>query len=243
MTLEEVTRLDLLKFSAYLREEKGQGARSTYNKFQIVISFLKAQGVTGLATRYDWPRYTEKEPVVYEQAELDSLFAACNPQEKLWFEFFLMTGEREQEVVYSYWSDVNFAAGTVRVTAKPDEDWSPKKYEEREIPVPARLIESLRVWREKSKPGRCPFLFPTTGCRPKHDFLDCLKAIAMRAGLDDDNYWLHKFRSTFATRSLSEVDVRTVQLWMGHSDIESTMRYLAPSRSQKTQDKVNTIWG
>jgi hypothetical protein len=36
-------------------------------------------------------------------------------------------------------------------------------------------------------------------------------------------------------------DLRPVQLGMGHSDRESTMRYLKPSRSQQTRDKVNVV--
>ena len=35
---------------------------------------------------------------------------------------------------------------------------------------------------------------------------------------------------------------RTVQQWLGHSDMESTMRYLKPSRSEKVRDKVNEIF-
>jgi site-specific recombinase XerD len=38
------------------------------------------------------------------------------------------------------------------------------------------------------------------------------------------------------------MDLRTVQQWLGHSDMESTMRYLKPSRSQHTRDKVNEIF-
>jgi site-specific recombinase XerD len=38
------------------------------------------------------------------------------------------------------------------------------------------------------------------------------------------------------------VDLRTVQQWLGHSDMESTMRYLKPSRSQHIRDKVNEIF-
>jgi integrase/recombinase XerD len=68
----------------------------------------------------DWPRYTEQEPEMYEQEELNKLFKACNDEERLWYEFFLMTGMREQEVMYTYWSDVNFAANMVRVSHKPD---------------------------------------------------------------------------------------------------------------------------
>jgi integrase len=61
--------------------------------------------------------------------------------------------------------------------------------------------------------------------------------------LDEDNFWLHKFRATFATRCLwAGVDLRTVQQWLGHSDMESTMRYLKPSRSQQTREKVNEIF-
>jgi integrase/recombinase XerD len=242
INVEDVDRRDLLTFSAFLGEAKEQGPRSVYNKFQIVMSFLKSQGIRGLVGKTDWPRYTETEPEIYEQEELDKLFAACHQLERLWFEFFLMTGEREQEVIYTYWSDVNFAASTVRVSYKPTEGWSPKAYKEREIPIPTRLLKRLKAWKAKSTQS-CPLLFPTTGCKPKKDFLDCLNTIAERAGLDSDNFWLHKFRATFATRSLwAGVDLRTVQMWLGHSDIESTMRYLKPSRSKQTREKVNVIW-
>jgi integrase/recombinase XerD len=67
-----------------------------------------------------------------------------------------------------------------------------------------------------------------------------LKAVAEHAKLDKDDFSLHKFRATFATRCLwARVDLRTVQQWLGHSDMESTMRYLKPSRSQHVRDKVN----
>jgi site-specific recombinase XerD len=67
--------------------------------------------------------------------------------------------------------------------------------------------------------------------------------MAERAKLDDDNFWLHKFRATFATRCLwAGVDLRTVLQWLGHSDMESTMRYLKPSRRQHVREKVNEIF-
>jgi integrase len=242
LSLEEIDRRDLLKFCAFLRDEKEQAPRSCWNKFANVQSFLKAQGIRGLVGKNDWPRYTEEEPEIYEQQELDTLFAKCDAEERLWFEFFLMTGEREQEVMFTYWSDVNFAAGTVKVSHKPGAGWTPKTYKEREIPIPAKLIKNLKAWKARSDRA-CAFVFPTAGCKPKLDFLDCLKAAAERAKLDSDGFWLHKFRATFATKCLwAGVDLRTVQQWLGHSDIESTMRYLKPSRSQAVRDKVNEIF-
>jgi len=97
---------------------------------------------------------------------------------------------------------------------------------------------------EKEKRDKtCGLVFPTAGCRPKLDFLDALKGVAERAELSKESFWLHKFRATFATWSLwAGVDLRTVQQWLGHSDMESTMRYLKPSRSQKVREKVNEIF-
>ncbi len=242
LNIEEIDRKDLLKFSAYLRDEKEQAPRSVYNKFENLMSFLKAQGIRGLVGKNDWPRFTEEEPEIYEQEELDKLFAKCDAEERLWFEFFLMTGEREQEVMHTYWSDINLAASTVKVSHKPDAGWTPKAYKEREIPIPSKLVKSLKAWQKKSAKD-CSLVFPTGGCRPKLDFLDCLKAIAERSRLNANGFWLHKFRATFATRNLwAGVDLRTVQAWLGHRDMESTMRYLKPSRSEKTHAKVNGVW-
>jgi integrase/recombinase XerD len=242
LNIEDIDRKDLLKFCAFLRDEKKQAPRSVYNKFENLMSFLKANGVRGLVGKNDWPRFTEEEPEVYETRELDKLFAKCGPEEKLWYEFFLMTGMREQEVMYAYWSDINLAASTVRVSHKPDRGWTPKAYKEREIPIPSKLVKSLKAWKARSDKS-CTLVFPTAGCKPKLDFLDGLKALAERAKLDKEEFWLHKFRATFATWSLwAGVDLRTVQQWLGHSDMESTMRYLKPSRSQHVRDKVNEIF-
>ena len=240
--IEDIDRKDVLRFSAFLRDEKKQAPRSVHNKFETLMMFLKASGIRGLVTKNDRPRFVEEEPEVYEREELERLFAVCDAEERLWFEFFLMTGCRVQEVMYAYWSDINLTQATVRVTHKPDRGWTPKAYKEREIPIPEILVESLKVWKNRAN-KTCALVFPTARGNPKQHFLNDLKACAERAGLNKDNFWLHKFRSTFATRCLwAGVDLRTVQNWLGHSDMQSTMRYLKPSRSQEVRDKVNTIF-
>jgi integrase len=240
--LEDLQRSDLLKFSAFLRDEKELHPRTVYNKFENVMSFLKAQGFRGLVGKNDWPRFVEEEPEVYEREELDTLFAVCDQREKLWFEFFLMTGMREQEVMHCSWDDINLTRGTVTVRYKPEYGFSPKNYREREIPIPARLGKELKALKARAD-KTCGLVFPTSGCNPKQNFLDDLKACAERAKLKKQDFWLHKFRATFATWSLwAGVDLRTVQQWLGHSDMESTMRYLKPSRSQQVREKVNEIF-
>jgi integrase/recombinase XerD len=57
-------------------------------------------------------------------------------------------------------------------------------------------------------------------------------AVADRAKLDKENFWLHKFRATFATRCLwAGVDLRTVQLWIGHSDMDHDALFEALAQS------------
>jgi integrase len=240
--LDDIERGDLLKFSAFLREEKEQSPRSVYNKFENLMTFLKANEIRGVIAKNDWPRYVEEEPEIYEREELDELFGACDAEERLWYEFFLMTGMREQEVMHCSWGDINLSRSTVTVRYKPEYGFSPKNYREREIPIPAKLVKKLKAAKAKADKA-CGLVFPTAGCRPRLDFLDTLKAVAERAKLNPKNFWLHKFRATFATWSLwAGVDLRTVQQWLGHSDMESTMRYLKPSRSQQVRQKVNQIF-
>jgi hypothetical protein len=89
------------------------------------MTFRKAQGIRGMAQNNDWPRCVEEEPEIYQDEQLGTLFAAC-AEERFWYEFFLMTGEREQEVMYTYWTDINFKASMVRVSHKPERGWTPK---------------------------------------------------------------------------------------------------------------------
>src|SRR5690348_15557629 len=133
--IQDIDRRDLLKFAVFLRDEKQQSPRSCYNKFENLMTFLKAQGVRGLVGKNDWPRFVEEDPEIYETDDLEKLFAACDDQEQLWFQFFLMTGMREQEVQHTYWSDVDLNHSTVKVSYKPDRNWTPKAYKEREIPI------------------------------------------------------------------------------------------------------------
>ncbi len=239
--LSEVTRRDLLQFAAFLREQ-GLSPRTVANKFENVMVFLKAAKVTGLLQKGDAPRYTEDEPETYEPEELAKFFAACDDTERLWFTFFLQTGMREQEVMHCAWDDVNLSQREVRVRYKAQFAFNPKTYKAREIPIPDSLAAALKVWKGEKERG-CGLLFPTKGCRPKLDFLDTCKAIAARAGLDTSRFWLHKFRATFATNMLRKgVDLRTVQKWLGHSDMESTMRYLKPNRGAAVHSAVNAAW-
>jgi hypothetical protein len=70
-------------------------------------------------------------------------------------------------------------------------------------------------------------------------------------GNDRFFFWGRKIQSESVAESYwsvtlpspAGVDMRTLQEWMGHSDITSTMRYLKPNRGQAVRDKVEATFG
>jgi integrase len=182
---------------------------------------------------------------MYQPEDLEALFRACNAGERIRYLFFLLTGERDKEVRYTAWSDIDFNRKCVRVTAKKQLGFKPKDKEEREIPVPVALLDALREYKGRQTGfNRNDLVFPTSEGRPDKKLENKLKRIAWRSGLNCGRcnskygnkcgegpycgkWFLHKFRHTFATTSLEEgVSIRTLQEWLGHSDLASTMVYL-----------------
>jgi integrase/recombinase XerD len=124
VNLQGVDRRDLLKFAAFLRE-KEQAPRSAYNKFENVMTFLKAQGIRGLVGRMTGPDSWKKNLRCMKRRTRKAVHG-CNRDEQLWYEFFLMTGMREQEVMHVSWADVNLTRNAVTVRHKPEYGFSPK---------------------------------------------------------------------------------------------------------------------
>jgi integrase/recombinase XerD len=238
--VSEVERSDLLAYASALRDAEELAPRTVHNHFANVISFLKWVGIQRIARKGDWPVYVEEEPETYEPEELTRLFAACTPEERLLFRFLLYSGFREQEVTYLTWKDLGSSTAAVR--HKPQYGWSPKAYKERTVPIPAAFAAELL----EAKPAGVKLtglVFPAPEGGPDKHMLRRLKEVAKRAGMDPDTCWLHKFRASFATHALQGgVDLRTVQSWMGHVDLASTMRYLRPARGEKVQAQVEALW-
>ena len=129
--------------------------------------------------------------------------------------------------MHLFWKDLNLNVRTVRVLSKPDLKFFPKRWEEREVPVPVELAQLLANHPHSINN---PFVFPSPTGNREQNFLRRCKLVAERAGLDPVEFDLKTFRSTYGTSMLRRgFDVRTVQHWMGHKSLETTMRYLAPA--------------
>lgn len=237
--LSSVTTQQLYDFVGYLRRE-GLGDRTIHNRVGEVVTFLRHFGIKEVTIRV---KYVEQKVRAYRPDELRTLFAAADDEETLLFQFFLCTGAREQEVMHVEWSDIDFVDGLFTVKAK--EHWTPKDYEEREIPLPDFLVAALKK-RMLTTKGKLIFPNLVDGeQRLDGHMLRKLKYLAKRAGLKGE-FKLHKFRKTYATLQHRDgVDARTIQKRLGHSALETTLAYLEgeEARSNRSRQQVNSTFG
>ena len=258
--LDELARTDMVAFIVDQRK-KAMSDRTIFNRLGYIDTFLRSVGVSKLMPNREWPKFVEKKVQAYNREEIERLLADADTEERTIFSFFLGTGCRQREVTYACWQDVNFADGTFKVCAKLDFRFTPKDYEERIVPIPDELLLMLRERRQSDPRGR--LIFPNWQGGPEGHFLRRLQTLAWEAGLNcgecfnksgkscNDRpicrkWGLHKFRraSPLGTTEAG-VPARTIQNWLGHSDLETTLAYLAvsDSRSATTRTQVNKTFG
>src|ERR1019366_5670310 len=194
--LDQIERRDMLPFAQSMRKA-GLAPRTVSNRYLAFSAFLKHHGITGMMRKGDAPKFVEAEPEAYTKEEVTTFLAACTPDQLLLFEFLLKTGARMQEAMYCTWADFDFKEKTFSVRAKPEHDFRPKSWEERTLPLEEGLSAKLQARQSVLK--RSGLVFPTRNGKPNNKMLQACKRIAKRAGLDDSQFWLHKFRSTFCT--------------------------------------------
>lgn len=241
----------ILRWYAALRKNENSN-RTIYNKHVSIFGFLKWCGVETKKLADGAPKFTEKDVEVYEPEELKRLFdSITDSYHRIVFEVLLKTGLRMQEAMYLEWPDFNLRLGTLTVKAKDDLGFDVKDRAERTLPIPADLIEPLKVWKRTHK-GR--LVLGTRFDTPNWKWLLLLKRIVRKAGLncghcrgcreyeECERWYLHKFRATYTTNLLrAGIDVRTVMKYTGHADMATVLRYLSAAESSETQSKINRI--
>ncbi|WP_433966818.1 tyrosine-type recombinase/integrase [Tunturiibacter gelidiferens] len=257
--MEQINRRDVLNYLDHLKTS-GNVPRTVANNSNYLKIFFNHNKISWPLEKTDRVKYTEKAVTAYESHEINALLAAADQEESELLQFFLFTGARDQEVQYATWRDLNFTAKTFSVTEKLDLAFTPKDKEEGEIPIPDSLVDKLRIRRSRYPDTR--LIFPGIGGKPNGHFLRTFKSLALRAGMNCGHCYnkagkccatkpvckrfeLHRFRKTFATmHHEAGISARTIQSWLRHSDLETTLKYLAACdhKSVKTREQVNNTF-
>jgi integrase len=193
------------------------------------------------------PGKNDPPPEAFRQEEMDKFFFVITEErDALAFELFLKTGPRERELTNLEWADLELDFPRVWYRCKKDASgkftFRTKTGKGRCSSGTQRLAEKLCAWRQKNPNTR--YVFGTREDKVEGHFLRLMKHYAKLSGQNPERFWLHKLRDTFASWCLRrQVDLRTIQAWLGHESIEMTARYLASLPDAEQGQKINQAFG
>jgi integrase/recombinase XerD len=172
-----------------------------------------------------YPQDRRRLPTVLSREEVSRLINAAGT---LFRRTLLMTlygtGMRRAELAHLKVSDIDSQRMIIRVVAG-------KGGKDRDLPLSPALLEILREYWRWRKPRL--YLFPTRTARRRLDqpisdktvWIACSEA-ARRAGISK-HVTPHTLRHSWATHLLEAgTDLRTIQVLLGHGDLETTAQYL-----------------
>jgi integrase len=232
MAIEDVTTEAIEAWIATV-----DGSIRTRNKLLILLHGIlrRARKVYGLpfnaaAEVEKYPQRRSGDIEVFSPEEVWALVrSAESEQDAAIFLTAAFTGLRQGELLALRWRDVDFAGSVVRVRGSYGlgEVTTPKSGKVRSVPLAPDVAEALaRLGAREHFVGEDDPVF----CGVAGGHLDSAalrrryKAALARAELRPLRF--HDLRHTFGTRMIAEADIRRVQEWMGHADIQTTMRYL-----------------
>jgi integrase/recombinase XerD len=235
---DELQREDVHQYTTWLRQ-KGVDNRTLYNRLSVLKTFYTEHDVKWPMRKTDRIRYVKRSVEAYSKPDITRLLAVSDVDEAdLWL-FFLNTGAREGETMHAEYSDLDWDRRRFNINAKSG--WVPKDKEEGAIPVDSEFIQRMKARRQRYPNDR--LIFPNADGNPQGHMLRMLQRCAKRGGLDPSYHGLHKFRKTFATlHHQNGVPVRTIQLWLRHSSLEVTLRYLAAGDDEEQRSRVESTF-
>jgi integrase len=219
----------------WLRSMGGSPATRTKALAMVHGIFQRARKVWGLpgnpAADVEKPPLPKGGDIeVFSPEEVWALVrAAASQQDAAIFLTAAFTGLRRGELVALRWRDVDFAGSVVRVRSSYVNGvlTSPKSGKVRSVPMAPDVAEALAKLGQRQDftsdddlvfVGEWGSYVDPSALRRRYD------AALRRAGLRKLRF--HDLRHTFGTRMIGKADIRRVQEWMGHADIQTTMKYL-----------------
>jgi integrase len=213
------------------------GSPRTRNKLLIQLSGIlgRAKKVYGLrenaaSTVEKFQAKSSGDIEVFSPEEIWALVrAAESEQDAALFLTAAFTGLRMGELIALRWRDVDFARNVVRVRGSFSAGalTTPKSGKVRAVPLALDVASALAGLGRRAfwaADDDLVFVGDTggylDGSALRRRYKRALRATDLRP------LRFHDLRHTFGTRMIAKADIRRVQEWMGHSDVQTTMRYL-----------------
>ena len=213
------------------------GAASSRRKYLVVLHGVlrRARKVWGLdsnaAAEVEKPPLTRGAEIqVFSPEEIWALVrASASEQDAALYLTAAFTGLRMGELIALCWRDVDFTGSAIRVRASYARGalTTPKSGKVRAVPMAPDVALALAQLGKREhwvSDDDLVFAGETGGHLDGSALRRRYKTALGAAGLRPLRF--HDLRHTFGTRMIATADIRRVQEWMGHADIQTTMRYL-----------------
>ncbi len=240
MRLEEITAGDVETFSSVLSGRVHHGRRITPRTRNKVLNVLhgvfararKAWGVrTNPAAGVERPPQRSSGDIdVFSPEEVWALVrAAADERDAAIYLTASFTGLRMGELRALRWREVDFPRSVIRVRASyaAGELSVPKSGKVRSVPMVVEVAQQLAALSERGDwTADDDLVFAERdGSWLNDDRIRRRYEVALtHAGLRRLRF--HDLRHTFGSLAITRADIVEVQAWMGHADIQTTMRYL-----------------
>jgi len=217
---------ELRRYQAYLLKGRKLTVATVIGRV-AALRFFFVQTLKRHEFRQDlpYPKEQRRLPTVLSLEEVGRLIdAAGNLQQRALLMVLYGTGMRRAEVARLKVSDVDSRRMIIRVECG-------KGGHDRDLPLSPALLETLREYWRWKKPRS--YLFPSGNGHHGQDqpisdksiWYACIEA-ARHAGLRK-RVTPHTLRHSWATHLLEAgTDLRTIQILLGHGDLETTAQYL-----------------
>jgi integrase len=254
--IDEIDRADILSYLDWMKKNlkvrvTGSQNRTLRNRLNYLGIFLGHSGIQlkkvgrlqrptdpGLLFRADVPKITKKKPKKHDQPRLDLLMGNADEDERDYLEILLWSGFRDEEIEVLLFSDFNFRTSTVMVRDKPQFDFHPKDWEERENTLPTAVMQRIKGRMARMKAGEDDLVFPNKSGRRSSKLIGMLHAVAKKAGLNLKGQRAgHMFRKTAGSRVARREGLPAAMEFLGHSTIETTALYLAADTSDQKKKR------
>ena len=178
-----------------------------------------------------YPKKVFHLPEILSQQEVARLIDATEtPFQRILLMTLYATGARRAEVARLKVTDVDSQRMVVHIRGG-------KGRKDRDVMLSQALLEALRTYWRGLRHKPTEWLFPGnrwhTSSRPVTTkvLLTACRQAAVRAGLEHKHLHPHTLRHCFATHLLEAgADLRTIQILLGHRDLEETTIYLHLSK-------------
>jgi site-specific recombinase XerD len=173
-----------------------------------------------------YPKWVFHLPTVLSQEEVAQLIdAARTPYHRTLLMTLYATGARRAELTHLKASDIDSKRMVIRIQGG-------KGRQDRDVMLSPKLLEELRAHGHRLRQRPITWLFPGNRWHSGDQPIDtktvwnACKEAAKRAGIQKDVH-PHTLRHSFATHLLEAgADLRTIQILLGHRDLEETTIYL-----------------